>query len=125
MRVDAFAEKEPVCCSYLVDQTIYRYGEIDHGDLSRRLRREMRILEPGGDVHPEVLGVFDGRLTQLDANRTPLLKSLLLKQRLQRRVQKLANIFQEDRGAELQTTQQINGLSTNMKNKRCNLATRK
>ena len=108
MRVDAFAEKEPVCCSYLVDQTIYRYGEIDHGDLSRRLRREMRILQPGGDVHPEVLGVFDGRLTQLDANRTPLLKSLLLKQRLQRRVQKLANIFQEDRGAELQTTKQIN-----------------
>ena len=52
-------------------------------------------------IHPEVLWILDGRFTELDANRSSLLERLLLQQRLQGRIERLAHVLQQHRSPKL------------------------
>ena len=85
----------------MVHQPVDGDGKVDHGDLGRRLGGKVRVLQPGGDVHPEVFRVLDGGLAQLDADGSALLERLLLKERLQGGVEELPHILQQDRRAKL------------------------
>lgn len=63
----------------------------------------MWVAQLGGDVELEVLGVFDGGVSQLDAETATLLERLLQQQRLQDGVQLLSDVLQQHLKGQEQT----------------------
>ena len=61
----------------------------------------MWIPQLGGNVEPEVLGVLDGAVSQLDTDAASLFESLFEEEWLQDGVNLLPNVLQENRSPKL------------------------
>ena len=61
----------------------------------------MWVPQLGGNVEPEVLGVLDGAVSQLDTDAASLFESLFEEEWLQDWVNLLPNVFQENRSSKL------------------------
>lgn len=97
----------PLAC--LILQSLGGDHKVKQGDLNTDLRQVVRVPELGGDVEPEVLAVLHRGVAQPDAVAAALLEDLLEQQRLQRRVQLLADVFQQYRLSELRSPIQVGG----------------
>ncbi len=69
--------------------------EIEQGDLDRRLGQVVRIPQLGGDVESEIGRVLNDLIAEFDAQAAALLERLLQEQRLQQRVQLLADVLEQ------------------------------
>lgn len=70
-------------------------GNIPPNYLDGSLGQVVWVTQLGGDVEAEVRSVFNGRVSQADTHGAALFEGLSQQQRLQDRVQLLADILQQ------------------------------